>query len=97
MSALEQAAMAWTTGEAARDAPTQIGRPTHWHLRPGSKQCVCSQCGDGFWSLKSLDAPQRLRDGRPVCLDERAMLARGMSRLDGGWWVTKRRVMPDGD
>lgn len=72
-------------------ASTDFRHSNQGHLRPahGTGQCVCGQCGHGFYSLFGFDKHQTLdSDGSVICWDPASL---GMVRNKTGWWVTSLR------
>jgi hypothetical protein len=56
-------------------------------------RCRCTTCGELFNSTLAFDKHRIGEYGSSRrCLDAVQMTARGMSKLDDGFWVTRRRV-----
>jgi hypothetical protein len=56
-------------------------------------RCRCSTCGELFNSTLAFDKHRVGEYGSSRrCLDAVQMTIRGMSKLDDGFWVTRRRV-----
>jgi hypothetical protein len=57
-------------------------------------RCRCSTCGELFNSTLAFDKHRVGQYGSSRrCLYALGMTARGMSKLDDGFWVTRRRVI----
>lgn len=63
-------------------------------MKLGNDRCQCAGCGNYFRSTAAFDKHRTGKAGERRCRSTDEMLARGMVRNAGGWWVSSAAKMP---
>lgn len=65
-------------------------------LAIGTGNCCCGACGKYFRSVSGFDLHRTGPGEARRCLSEEEMREAGMSRNEGGWWITQAWAGPLG-